>query len=108
MSGQIHVILAQRPTGMARPAAFRSEKAPEPVHGTDRALLAVEWLSMDPYLRSVIADRNLGDSVKPGQLIPGVGLAQVLEAPARGPVMSGDYVVANCGWCRRTCITEPS
>ena len=105
MSGQKKVVLAHQPDGKICPGDFRVESAPKPVRESSQALLAVECLSMDPYLRGVIAGRHLGHAIEPGNQIPGLGLARVLAAPESGPVKPGDRVIADCGWCQHACLS---
>lgn len=60
---------------------------------------------MDPYLRGLLAGRHLGPAPKPGERMPGQGIARVVEAPSGGPVRPGDRVVLDCGWTRW--LTQP-
>lgn len=96
---QSHVVLEQRPAGPVRPANFRLARASVPKPAAGEALLQLEWLSMDPYLRGVIAGRHLGHRIEPGDRIPGLGVARVIEAPDDSAVAPGDHVVTDCGWC---------
>ena len=95
-----HIVLHHRPSGAIRPAHFRLEHCAHPVPAPGEALLAVEWLAMDPYLRGLIAGRHLQTAPQPGERMPGQGIARVVAAPADSPVRVGDRVVTDCGWAR--------
>lgn len=70
---------------------------PEPTEG--QALLAVEYLSIDPYLRPLLAGRHLEAAPAIGAVIPGLGLGRVLQSRAAA-LRPGDRVVAETGWRR--------
>lgn len=93
-----HIVLASHPTGPIAVRHFRMEPCPRPARESHEALLAVEWLAMDPYLRSVIAGRHLGAALQPGERMPGQGIARVVDAPVGAPVQAGEQVVLDCGW----------
>ncbi len=101
-----HIVLCRRPTGAITPADFRLDDCSRPRPTSGEALLAVEWLAMDPYLRGLIAGRHLEAAPQAGERMPGRGIARVVEAPADSPVAVGDRVVADCGWARW--ITRPA
>lgn len=105
MPNNQHIVLASRPNGPITAKHFRMASCPRPVRGTHEALLAVEWLAMDPYLRSVIAGRHLGAALQPGERMPGQGIARVMDAPEGAPVQAGDRVVLDCGWTQW--LTKP-
>ncbi len=98
MPNNRHIVLRQRPAGPIDPDHFDLLRCRRPEPAPGQAVLAVEWLAMDPYLRSVIAGRHLGAALAPGERMPGQGIARVIEAPADGPVQPGDPVVTDCGW----------
>jgi NADPH-dependent curcumin reductase CurA len=56
------------------------------------------WLSLDPYLRNVMKGHALyGVSLKPGDVMYGEGVAEVVESRHPGFAV-GDVVVAKTGW----------
>lgn len=105
MPNNQHIVLASRPTGPIAANHFRIEPCARPARARHEALLAVEWLAMDPYLRSVIAGRHLGAALQPGERMPGQGIARVMDAPAGAPVQAGDRVLIDCGWTQW--LTKP-
>ena len=100
------IILAKRPSRALSPTHFQVRSSPRPAPKQDEALLAVEWLAMDPYLRGLIAGRHLDSAPQPGQRMPGQGIARVIEAPANSSVKPGDRVLADCGWAHW--LTRPA
>lgn len=95
-----HIVLSRPPQGRIRPTDFCLMDCDFPGPGPDQALLEVEWLAMDPYLRSVIAGRHPGAALVPGERMPGQGIARVVAAPSSSPVRPGDRVVTECGWTK--------
>lgn len=94
------VVLARVPRGAVQTSDFALETCAVPNRSADEALLAVEWLAMDPYLRSLLAGRHLNPAPKVGERMPGQGIARVLEAPEDCGLQPGDRVVTDCGWAR--------
>lgn len=93
------VRLGRYPQGLPTTEDFRMDHAPWPEPGAGQVLLRVLALSVDPYLRSLLAGRHLGQRPALGAVMPGMGLARVLasEDPAL-PV--GSLVVGDTGWCQ--------
>ena len=60
-------------------------------------LLRTHWLSLDPYLRPLLAGRYAIPRPPLGDVVPGSALSQVLHSNSDrfGP---GDWVVADTGW----------
>lgn len=92
------IVLASRPEGKAGPANFRLEEAERPSPGEGEALVAVEYLSLDPYMRGRMDD--VKSYVKPqpiGQVMIGGTVGRVIET--RDPSLAvGDRVVGSLGW----------
>lgn len=95
-----HIVLASRPSGVLQPEHFRMEACAFPEPGPGEALLEMEWLAMDPYLRGLIAGRHLQPGPAPGERMPGQGIARVTEAPPNASIKPGDRVVLDGGWTR--------
>ncbi|PZM97924.1 MAG: NADP-dependent oxidoreductase, partial [Actinobacteria bacterium] len=83
---------------MPRPDCFalREEEVPSLRDGD--VLIQVSELSLDPYLRTAIVGRHLGDPVVPiGGVIPGRAIGRVVES--RSPeIEAGTWVLAETGW----------
>ncbi len=61
-------------------------------------LVRVAYLSIDPYILSRLRGRHMsGPAPEIGELIPGMGLGEVLESKAEG-YAAGDYIVGETGW----------
>jgi NADPH-dependent curcumin reductase len=51
-------VLAARPRGRPQLTDFRLEETEIPTHGPGQLLLAVQYLSLDPYMRGRMDDRK--------------------------------------------------
>ncbi len=92
------IVAARIPRGMPRVDDFAPASRALAPCGPGELLVRVDWLSIDPYLRPLLAGRHLGSAPVPGDPIPGIGLGVVLEsADPRFP--PGAAVVAETGWC---------
>ncbi|MEO7131530.1 MAG: NADP-dependent oxidoreductase [Dermatophilaceae bacterium] len=100
------VILARVPEGMPSIDDFAVVDAVVPAPGPGQVRVRVLELSLDPYLRTAIIGRHLGEAaVPPGTLVPGRSVAVVEECGPPGPAPSGDaglrvgdVVMAETGW----------
>jgi NADPH-dependent curcumin reductase len=52
------IVLAARPRGRPQLTDFRLEETEIPTHGPGQLLLAVQYLSLDPYMRGRMDDRK--------------------------------------------------
>ena len=91
------ITLARTPQGTPTEGDFALGRAALPAPTEGQTLVRVLALSLDPYLRSAMAGRHPSASIRPGDLVPGEGLVQVLET--RHPHLAvGTQWVAQCGW----------
>src|SRR6266481_1241226 len=54
----LQIVLAARPHGMPQLTDFRLEETTIPPPGAGQVLLAVQYLSLDPYMRGRMEDRK--------------------------------------------------
>ena len=92
------IVLASRPDAYPEPRHFRLEEVPVPKPAEGEALVQVEWLSLDPYMRGRM---RLGPSyaapVEIGGVMTGGVVGKVVES--RTPeVAVGDIVEGSLGW----------
>lgn len=100
------VILTRVPEGAPSLDDFAVVDAAVPTPGPGQVRVRVLELSLDPYLRTAITGRHLGEAaVPPGAVVPGRSVAVVEECGPPGPVLSGgprlrlgDVVMAETGW----------
>lgn len=97
MSVVNQIVLRQRPIGVPTTDDFSSSQAELPALSSGELLVRVKYLSLDPYIRSVIAGRHISAPIGPGDVIPGEGVAEVVES-ARDGYQRGDRVAVMCGW----------
>jgi NADPH-dependent curcumin reductase CurA len=92
------VVLAARPQGKPRLADFRIEETAIPTPGPGQVLLRVQYLSLDPYMRGRMDDRESYAPPTPlGGVMPGESVATVVGS--QNPAYSeGDTVAAHTGW----------
>src|SRR5258707_380333 len=100
MSGTVarQIVLAARPQGKPRLADFRLEQSTIPTPGAGQVLLKVQYLSLDPYMRGRMDDRNSYQPPTPlGDVMPGESVATVVASHHPG-YSAGDIVLAHTGW----------
>ncbi|RMF07468.1 MAG: NADP-dependent oxidoreductase [Alphaproteobacteria bacterium] len=92
------VVLARSLTSRPCAADFTLIESAMPEVRAGELLLRVVYLSLDPYVGSILRGRHMGEAPpEPGNVIPGRGLGQVLVSKAPG-YSAGDYVLAETGW----------
>ena len=92
------VTLAARPVGEPKETDFKLVKAPIPVPGADQFLVRIIYLSLDPYMRGRMNDRQ--------SYAPPVGLGEVMGGGAVGRIVksnnrkfrTGEIVMGYFGW----------
>lgn len=92
------VLLASRPTGWPTEANFRTVEEPVPPLEDGQIGVRVEWLSLDPYMRSRMSDaKSYAASVEIGDVMVGGAAGEVITS--RNPDFApGDHVVGPFGW----------
>lgn len=93
------VILAKRPEGLPSTGDFALETRALGSRADGAVRCETLYLSLDPYMRSVIAGNHMGHGVDPGQVVPGEVVARVVESddPDWQP---GTLVRCQGGWQR--------
>ena len=94
----LQIVLAARPKGKATLADFRLEENEIPTPSPGQVLLRVHYLSLDPYMRGQIDDRESYSPPTPlGNVMPGESVARVV-ASNHPDYSTGDIVLAHTGW----------
>src|SRR5215471_14426696 len=92
------IVLAARPQGKPRLTDFRLEETAIPTPGPGQVLLRVQYLSLDPYMRGRMDDRESYATPTPlGGVMPGESVAAVVASHHPGYSV-GDIVLAHAGW----------
>jgi len=92
------IVLAARPQGKPRVTDFRLEETAVPTPGSGQVLLHVQYLSLDPYMRERMDDRESYQPPIPlGDVMPGESVATVVASHHPG-YSAGDIVLAHTGW----------
>src|SRR5712692_5234524 len=92
------IVLAARPQGKPRVTNFRLEETAVPTPGPGQVLLRVLYLSLDPYMRGRMDDRESYQPPTPlGDVMPGESVATVVASHHPG-YSAGDIVLAHTGW----------
>src|SRR6476469_8651912 len=90
--------LAQRPVGAPDASTFTTATTTLPDLQDGEVLLAVRWLSLDPYVRGRLSDaKSYADPLEVGDVILGGTVAEVLESRYDG-LAAGDQVLSYSGW----------
>jgi NADPH-dependent curcumin reductase CurA len=93
------IVLAARPQGKPRLTDFRLEETAIPTPGPGQVQLRVQYLSLDPYMRGRMDDRESYAPPTPlGGVMPGQSVGTVVASHAPGYSV-GDVVTAFTGWC---------
>jgi NADPH-dependent curcumin reductase CurA len=74
------VLLAKRPEGLPTPEDFSVVQRPLAPRDEGQIRCETMFLSLDPYMRSVIAGNHLGHGIAPGDVVPGEVIARVIES----------------------------
>jgi NADPH-dependent curcumin reductase CurA len=93
------VVLAARPSGLPNPSDFRLEETELPPLGDGEVLLAIQYLSLDPYMRGRMDDVPAYERAATaiGSVMEGGTVATVLES--RHPdYHAGETVLSYSGW----------
>jgi len=92
------IVLAARPEGKPQLTDFRLEETEIPTPASGQLLLAVQYLSLDPYMRGRMDDRkSYANPLQIGDVMTGESVARVLASNHPG-YAEGDIVVAVTGW----------
>lgn len=91
--------LASYPEGLPGPEHFRLETLPIPEPAEGQVLLRTLYLSIDPYMRNLLAPVGPGYAppVPLGGVVVGGTVSQVVESRHPGFTV-GELVLANAGW----------
>src|SRR5713226_5872209 len=75
------IVLAARPQGKPQLTDFRLEETAIPTADLGQVLLRVQFLSLDPYMRERMNDRESYQSPTPlGDVMPGESVARVITS----------------------------
>jgi NADPH-dependent curcumin reductase len=91
------IVLAARPKGRPQLTDFRLEETAIPTPASGQLLLAVQYLSLDPYMRGRMDDRrSYATPLQLGDIMTGESVARVLISN-HPDYAEGDIVVALTG-----------
>lgn len=91
-----HWVLASRPNGLPVPSDFRLEDQAVDEPGPGQVTVAVDVLSMDAFIRTVLEERAFHGGVKIGGTVKALGVGRVIAS--NDPQLSpGDSVVGPLG-----------
>ena len=91
------IVLVARPEGEPRLADFRLEETAIPAPVSGQVLLRVQYLSLDPYMRGRMDDRESYAAPTPlGGVMPGESVATVIDSRHPG-YSAGDIVLDHTG-----------
>ena len=108
MTRSRQIVLARRPTGRPTLEDFHTETVSVPDPGDGQVLVKNTWMSVDPYMRGRMVDRE--SYVPPfqvGQALQGGAVGQVIAAGKGATLQVGDFVSHMLGW-REYAIVSPA
>lgn len=93
------IVLAARPEGMPAETDFRMEETPIPEPDDGQVLLRTHFLSLDPYMRSLmnVEGASYAPAVALGATMPGGTVCRVVNS-RYAQLNTGDWVLGNSGW----------
>src|SRR5688572_12997086 len=104
MTTNHRLLLTARPAGIPGAANFTADAVPVRAPGPGEALLETVYLSIDPAMRSWMAEgTGYQQGIPLGEVMRGGGIARVLDSRAEG-LAPGDLVQARLGWQTRPTI----
>ena len=100
------LVLAQRPSGMVDDTTARLEEEPVPEPGPDQALIRVQYLSIDPTIRTWMNDaEGYLPPIAIGEVVRGGGIGEVVSSNS-DRYSVGDLVFGMTGWQDYTIADE--
>lgn len=102
----LRVLMRRHPHGMVTPDDFTFERVEIPSPGPGEALVAVRYLSLDPYMRPRMDPlRSYVAPLTPGELMPGATVGEVIES--NDPDLPKGTIVAGAsGWQEYGLVTK--
>ena len=97
MSENTQVQLASTPEWEITPEHFKLANTPMPEVKEGQVLCEIQYLSLDPYMRSQIAGRHMSGAIKPGDCMQGETICKVVESK-HADFKAGDTVRGFAGW----------
>ena len=98
MTTNRQITLAARPTGYPKESDFKLVESPLPELQAGQMLVAVFFLSVDPYMRGRMDDvKSYAPSVNLGEVMVGGAVGSVMESRNAG-FQTGDLVQGQFGW----------
>jgi NADPH-dependent curcumin reductase CurA len=92
----MQVRIARLPQGQPQESDFELVRGERPQPGPGQILVRTRWLSLDPYVRSLLSGRHFLRMPQPGDVMPAKAVAEVVES--RHPVHAvGDQLVLETG-----------
>lgn len=105
MIASTQVVLANRCDGAPRESDFRTEPFTLPELNEGQILVEVQYLSLDPYLRSKISGRHMSGGIEPGEKMAGETIGRVIQTQC-DEFRVGDTVRAQTGWCSHALVHQ--
>ncbi len=100
------VQLLRYPVGAPQTGDFDLVRRPVPQPAAGQVMLRSQVLSLDPYLRPLLAGRYVVPRPALGSIVPGMGLARVVHSEHQDLAV-GTWVVGETGWCEYA-VADPA
>ena len=98
MTTNRQITLAARPTGYPKESDFNLVESPVPELQDGQILVAISFLSVDPYMRGRMDDvKSYAPAVRLGEVMVGGAVGMVMESRNAG-FRTGDLVQGQFGW----------
>lgn len=97
------VCLRRVPRGMPQLQDFKLQQLPLPVMGDGQVRVQLQWLSLDPFLRTQLGGRYAVPCPPLGSIVPGYGIGTVVEDHS-GWFAVGEVVSGLTGWAEQAVL----
>ncbi len=97
-NSNVQILLKSRPEGAPTNSNFETAKSAIPTPGESELLIRTIYLSLDPYMRGRMSDRDsYADPVELGSVMVGATVGQI-EQSNHADFAKGDFVLSYSGW----------
>lgn len=80
MTTNQRILLQSPPSGLPMPDDFQADTVPLTPLNRNQVRCQTEYISLDPYIRSVLAGNHMGHGIAPGEVVPGETVSLVVES----------------------------
>ena len=100
------ITLAERPMGAPKEKNFNLEETKVPEPKNSEVLVAIHYMSLDPYMRGRMDDaKSYAKPIEVGDTMEGGAVGRVIASKSKNFYV-GDYVYGQMGWATHSCVKD--